>query len=58
LHTGEATRTPSSSFHAAPPRIRPGRLLRVAPREQGCARRRWDLLSKSIGLQDEPILLG
>jgi hypothetical protein len=58
LHTGEATRTPSSSFHAAPPGIRPSRRLRGAPHEQGRARRRWDLLSKSIGLHDEPILLG
>jgi hypothetical protein len=58
LHTGEATRTPSSSFHAAPPGIRPSRLLRGAPHEQGRARRRWDLLSKSIGLHDEPILPG
>jgi hypothetical protein len=27
LHVGEATRTPSPSFHAVAPRIRPGRLL-------------------------------
>jgi hypothetical protein len=54
FHTAEATSMPS--FHAAPPWIHRHRLLWGAPREEGRERRRWDLLSKSIGLQDKPIL--